>query len=67
MWGTTGYARIPFMWGADGDEVFQVSMRRQAEAFARALRGGVCEGAQAQDAIAAQLVAAEAADALGRG
>jgi myo-inositol 2-dehydrogenase/D-chiro-inositol 1-dehydrogenase len=67
VWGTTGYARIPFMWGADGDEVFQVSMRRQAEAFARALRGGVCEGAQAQDAIAAQLVAAEAADALGRG
>jgi myo-inositol 2-dehydrogenase/D-chiro-inositol 1-dehydrogenase len=67
VWGTRGYARIPFMWDTEADEVFQVSMRRQAEAFARALRGGVCEGAQADDAIAAQLVAARAAEALGSG
>lgn len=67
VWGSRGYARIPFMWDTEADEVFQVSMRRQAEAFARALRGGVCEGAQADDAIAAQLVAARAAEALGSG
>jgi predicted dehydrogenase len=55
------------MWDRAGDEVFQVSMRRQAEAFARAVGGGLCEGAQAKDAIAAQLVAARAAEALGGG
>jgi predicted dehydrogenase len=67
VWGTRGYARIPFMWDAAGDDVFRASMRRQAEAFARAVRGGSCEGAQAHDAIAAQRVAARAAEALGRG
>jgi myo-inositol 2-dehydrogenase/D-chiro-inositol 1-dehydrogenase len=64
VWGTRGYARIPFMWSAGGEVVFQASMRRQAEAFAHAVGGGVCEGAQAEDAIAAQLVAARAAEAL---
>lgn len=67
VWGTSGYARVPFMWGAEGDDVFRVSMRRQAEAFARAVRGGNCEGARAPDAIAAQTVAARAAEALGAG
>ena len=67
VWGTRGYARIPFMWAAEGEHVFRVSMRRQAEAFARAVGGGVCEGAQADDAIAAQLVAARAAQALAVG
>jgi myo-inositol 2-dehydrogenase/D-chiro-inositol 1-dehydrogenase len=67
VWGTRGYERIPFMWDTAGDEVFLVSMRRQAEAFARAVGGGVCEGAQAHDAIAAQMVAARAAEALGGG
>ncbi|MDE3133640.1 MAG: Gfo/Idh/MocA family oxidoreductase [Acidobacteriota bacterium] len=67
VWGTRGYARIPFMWGAEGEDVFRVSMRRQAEAFARAVGGAACEGAQAPDAIAAQLVAARAAEALGTG
>jgi myo-inositol 2-dehydrogenase/D-chiro-inositol 1-dehydrogenase len=66
IWGTSGYARIPFMWAAAGDQVFEVSMRRQAEAFARAIGGEACEGAQAPDAIAAQLVAARAAQALVR-
>jgi hypothetical protein len=55
------------MWASEGDHVFRVSMRRQAEAFARAVGGGVCEGAQAPDAIAAQLVAARATAALGGG
>jgi hypothetical protein len=52
------------MWDAAGDEVFRDSMRRQAEAFARALRGAPCEGAQAADAVAAQTVAGWAAEAL---
>ena len=55
------------MWDTDGEEVFRRSMRLQAEAFARAVRGGACEGAQAQDAIAAQVVAARAAAALADG
>ncbi len=64
VWGTDGYARLPFMWDAAGDEVFRSSMRRQVEAFARALRGAPCEGAQSADAVAAQTVAGWAADAL---
>jgi myo-inositol 2-dehydrogenase / D-chiro-inositol 1-dehydrogenase len=64
LWGTEGYARLPFMWDAAGDEVFRNSMQRQAEAFARAVRGAPCEGAQAADAVAAQTVAGWAADAL---
>lgn len=67
VWGTDGYARIPFMWGAEGEDVFRVSMRRQAEAFARAVGGAACEGARATDAIAAQLLAARAAEALSAG
>jgi myo-inositol 2-dehydrogenase/D-chiro-inositol 1-dehydrogenase len=64
VWGTEGYSRVPFMWDAAGDGVFRSSMLRQAEAFARALRGAPCEGAQAADAVAAQTVAGWAADAL---
>lgn len=67
VWGTNGYQRIPFMWAAQGDRVFRVSMQRQAEAFARAVRGGPMEGAQAEDAIAAQIVAARATEALAAG
>jgi myo-inositol 2-dehydrogenase/D-chiro-inositol 1-dehydrogenase len=64
VWGTDGYERLPFMWGAAGDEVFRSSMRRQAESFARAVRGAPCEGAQGDDAVAALTVAGWAADAL---
>jgi myo-inositol 2-dehydrogenase/D-chiro-inositol 1-dehydrogenase len=64
VWGTGGYERLEFMWDAPGDEVFRSSMRRQAEAFARAVRGAPCEGAQAADAVAAQTVAGWATDAL---
>jgi myo-inositol 2-dehydrogenase/D-chiro-inositol 1-dehydrogenase len=64
IWGTDGYERLPFMWDAPGDEVFRSSMTRQAEGFARAVRGGACEGAQGVDAVAAQTVAGWTADAL---
>lgn len=66
VWGSDGYERVPFMWAEAGEEVFVSSMRRQAEAFGRAVRGGPCEGAQATDAIAAQTVANCATDALAR-
>jgi myo-inositol 2-dehydrogenase/D-chiro-inositol 1-dehydrogenase len=66
VFGTEGYERVPFMWGAPGDEVFVSAMRRQAEAFARAVRGGGLEGAGGADAVAALGVAEMAAESLGR-
>lgn len=67
VWGTKGDARIPFMWHTEGDKGFEMSMRRQVEAFARAAAGGDCEGARASDAIAAQRVAARPPQALRAG
>jgi myo-inositol 2-dehydrogenase / D-chiro-inositol 1-dehydrogenase len=67
IWGTEGYERITFMWDAAGQEVFRSSMRRQAEAFARAVRGGDLEGAGGADAVAALTVAGLAAESLGAG
>jgi myo-inositol 2-dehydrogenase/D-chiro-inositol 1-dehydrogenase len=69
LWGTRGYERVPFMWDADvwsdeSDEVFVGAMRAQAEAFARAVRGGPCEGASGDDAVAALTVAAQVAESL---
>jgi myo-inositol 2-dehydrogenase/D-chiro-inositol 1-dehydrogenase len=67
VWGTGGYERVTFMWDTAGDEVFRVSMQRQAEAFARAIRGGEREGADGADAVAALSVAELAAAALSSG
>jgi len=72
VWGTRGYERVPFMWDADvwsdaSDEVFVGAMRAQAEAFARAVRGGPGEGAGGDDAVAALTVAAQAAESLAGG
>jgi myo-inositol 2-dehydrogenase/D-chiro-inositol 1-dehydrogenase len=69
LWGTRGYERVPFMWDADvwgdtSDEVFVGAMRAQAEAFARAVRGGPREGAGGDDAVAALTVAAQVAESL---
>jgi myo-inositol 2-dehydrogenase/D-chiro-inositol 1-dehydrogenase len=64
VWGTKGYERVPFMWDAAGDEVFRSSMRRQAEGFARAVRGGSLEGARGADAVAALTVAEWTSEAL---
>jgi myo-inositol 2-dehydrogenase/D-chiro-inositol 1-dehydrogenase len=69
VWGTRGYERVPFMWDADvwsdaGDQVFLGAMRAQAEAFARAVRGGPCEGAGGDDAVAALTVAEQVAESL---
>jgi myo-inositol 2-dehydrogenase/D-chiro-inositol 1-dehydrogenase len=69
LWGTRGYERVPFMWDADvwsdgSDEVFVSAMQAQAEAFARAVRGGPCEGANGDDAVAALTVAAQVTESL---
>ena len=57
------------MWDADvwsdaSDEVFVGAMRAQAEAFARAVRGGPRQGADGDDAVAALTVAAQVAESL---
>ena len=65
--GTAGYERIPFLWGAPGDEVFHAALAAQAEAFADAARGGRRAGAGAADAVAALTAAELAADALREG
>ncbi len=67
VWGTEGYERLTFMWDTAGDDVFRQSMKRQAEAFARALRGGEREGADGADAFAALSAAELAAAALAGG
>lgn len=67
VWGTDGYERVPYMWGAAGQDVFVSSMRRQAEAFGAAIRGGARAGANGRDAIAAQQAAAMASAALASG
>jgi myo-inositol 2-dehydrogenase/D-chiro-inositol 1-dehydrogenase len=69
IWGTHGYERVPFLWDADvwspaSDHVFVSAMVLQAESFARAVRGGVREGAGGEDAITAQTVAAQVAESL---
>ncbi len=64
VFGTAGYERIPFMWGAPGDDVFGAALVAQAEAFAAAVRGGKAAGAGATDAVAALTAAELARDAL---
>lgn len=64
VFGTAGYERIPFMWGAPGDEVFRAALVAQAEAFAAAARGGEAVGAGAADAVAALTAAELVRDAL---
>jgi myo-inositol 2-dehydrogenase / D-chiro-inositol 1-dehydrogenase len=64
VFGTAGYRRVPFMWDAAGDRVFLDAMVAQAEAFARAIRGGELEGAGGADAVAAMTAAELVADAL---
>lgn len=69
VWGSDGYARLPFMWDADvwapgSSPVFLTAMRAQAEAFARTVRGAPQEGAAGQDAVAALETAERIAVAL---
>src|SRR6202011_3950340 len=67
VFGTDGYERVEFMWGAEGDQVFRAAIAAQLEAFAGAVRGGDPVGATGQDAIAALTAAELAAEALADG
>jgi myo-inositol 2-dehydrogenase / D-chiro-inositol 1-dehydrogenase len=70
VFGTGGYERTPFVWGATGDDVFHAALVAQAEAFAGAVRGdagaAAAAAAGAADAVAALTAAEQAKQALGR-
>jgi myo-inositol 2-dehydrogenase/D-chiro-inositol 1-dehydrogenase len=59
-----GYERVPFMWGAEGDEVFRRALAAQADAFAAALAGAAQRGATGADAVAALRAAERIGQAL---
>jgi myo-inositol 2-dehydrogenase / D-chiro-inositol 1-dehydrogenase len=65
LWGTGGYARVPFMWGAGGERVFTAALAAQADAFAAALAGDPVRGATGADAVAALAAAERLRRALG--
>jgi myo-inositol 2-dehydrogenase / D-chiro-inositol 1-dehydrogenase len=56
--GTRGHERCEVIDPAEGEVAQLEALRRQAESFASFARGGPCQGATADDAVAA-LVAAE--------
>jgi myo-inositol 2-dehydrogenase / D-chiro-inositol 1-dehydrogenase len=62
--GLHGRERIEFVWGDEGERVFDRALVAQAEAFADAVRGGAQRGATADDAVAALDVAERAAAEL---
>lgn len=62
VFGTKGSEEIRFLAPPDSDNAFVEALRLQVENFAAMTRGGIAEGATAEDALAA-LVAAERAAA----
>lgn len=62
--GTSGYARELFMWGEDGQRVFEDALAAQVEAFAGAIRGARQRGASGEDAIRAIEAAERGAQSL---
>jgi predicted dehydrogenase len=52
------------VWSEGSEDVFVGAMQAQAEAFARAVRGGTREGAGGDDAVAALTVASQVAESL---
>jgi myo-inositol 2-dehydrogenase/D-chiro-inositol 1-dehydrogenase len=65
IFGTRDHVIEPFLRPEDGEATQQEALRRQASAFASYARGGICEGATVDDAIAALEAATNAADATG--
>jgi myo-inositol 2-dehydrogenase/D-chiro-inositol 1-dehydrogenase len=63
VFGTRDHVIEPFLRPEDGEATQLDALRRQASAFANYARGGVCEGATVEDAIAALDAATEAANA----
>ncbi len=67
VFGTRGYERLPFVWGAAGDGVFEAALVAQVEAFAARVRGEAAaevSAAGGDDAVAALAAAERASDAL---
>ena len=64
--GVRDAAECRFLWPSDGEAVLLDALRRQAESFARWVRGGEPAGATAADAIAALRAAETASAALPR-
>jgi myo-inositol 2-dehydrogenase / D-chiro-inositol 1-dehydrogenase len=62
--GTRNAEDCRFLWPPNGETVFLQALRRQAEGFARWVRGGAAAGATAADAIAALEAAAKSSVAL---
>ena len=60
LYGTRGYESLRFLDPASGEAAQLAALARQAAAFARYARGGACEGATVDDAIAALEAAAAA-------
>ena len=64
--GTRDAEECRFLWPSDGEAVLLDALRRQAESFARWVRGGEPAGATAADAVAALRAAETASAALPR-
>jgi myo-inositol 2-dehydrogenase/D-chiro-inositol 1-dehydrogenase len=63
VFGTRDHVMEPFLKPEDGEATQLEALRAQASAFARYARGGVCEGATVEDAVAALEAATSAARA----
>jgi myo-inositol 2-dehydrogenase / D-chiro-inositol 1-dehydrogenase len=63
VFGTGDHVLEPFLRPEDGEATQLEALRRQASAFANYARGGVCEGATVNDAIAALEAATSATNA----
>jgi len=61
VYGTRGYESLRFLEPASGEAAQLAALTRQAAAFARYVRGGACEGARLDDAVAALEAAVAAA------
>jgi myo-inositol 2-dehydrogenase / D-chiro-inositol 1-dehydrogenase len=63
--GTENAARVEFVRPPDGDVRIAAALRSQAEAFAVAVRGGDWDGVTMADAVAASMIAEQAARCTG--
>ncbi|TCA61096.1 Gfo/Idh/MocA family oxidoreductase [Rhizobium pisi] len=64
VFGTSGFEEARFFWPPNGEAVFLTALRSQLEDFVQAARGGVSQGATAQDAVTALAIAEAATEVL---
>ncbi len=65
VFGTHDHVMEPFLRPEDGEATQLEALRRQASAFTSYARGGICDGATVEDAIAALEAATNASNATG--